>query len=127
MLHSSDVLLRPSLVNYCNRRMQYLAVFPCPCSTSCIRAYNHNILQLFICYVVSKQRHNFQIVAWYVKESLDLRNVQVKHYHSVNSCSLNHVCNQLCRYRLSGLCFLVLPAVAVIRNDCCYFIRRGAL
>src|SRR3989344_3780342 len=116
VLNCHHVLLRPPFVNNGDRSIQDFCRRPCPCSASCIRADNYNVLQLLAYYVFGKQRQYLHIVAWYVEESLYLGHVQVKCDEPVHSRCSYHVGHKLCRNRLPWLYLLVLPGIAVIRH-----------
>ena len=126
ILHFRNVRLRPSFVDYGYGRVQDSRVGPCPCGSSRVRAYYHYIFQFFINYIIQNMGYQIKVVAWNVKKSLDLGNVQIKHDYPVNPCNFYHVCDKLCGYRLAGFCFFVLAAITEIRDDCSYFFRRRA-
>src|SRR3989338_2240551 len=89
------VLLAP-LIHDCNRDVEDLGELPCSCRPSCVRRDYHHILRLLVKDVFGKEREEIEIVAWDVKESLDLWHVELEEDDPINACGLYHVRNQLC-------------------------------
>src|SRR5208283_2744034 len=64
------------------------------------------------------------MVDWNIKESLDLRCMQIHCDNSVSAGLCQQICNELCRNCYSRLILTILPRVSEIRNDRSYFSCR---
>ena len=119
--------VRPALVDHGDVRIvEVVAVALGDLHPAGIRRDDHEIVAVVTADLLDHHLERDEVVEGQVEESLDLAGVQVDAHDPVCACHLQHVCDELRRYRLTTRRLAVLARVPVVRADRRYPLRRSS-
>ena len=105
-------------------------VGPALCHAHATRVRGHHgdaVTRNLLGHMARQERHREQVVDGTVEEALNLRGVQVNRHEAVGTRGLEEIGDESSRDRLATTVLLVLPRVAVERDDHGDALGRGAL
>ena len=107
-----------ALVDDGQRRIQDVSPALGNANTPCVRGNHSDVAAIvFFLDMAGQKRQREQVVHRAIKETLDLRGVQVDGHQAVCASSFKQVSHQTCTNRFATTVLLVLASVGIERND----------